>query len=91
MRVRFTSMTIAVLLAAYAGGSYGADAAKGKALAEEKCAECHEAADWEGESADALTAMTKDIKAGKVKHKTKIALSDEEIASIATYWAAGGK
>ncbi len=91
MGVRTGVTTIAMLLAAYAGASYGADAAKGKAVADKQCAECHAAADWEGESAEALSTMMKDVKAGKVKHKTKLTLSDEDIAAVATYWSQGDK
>ncbi|HWK73835.1 MAG TPA: hypothetical protein VNQ81_06165 [Povalibacter sp.] len=68
-----------------------ADVAAGKVAAQAKCVECHEADDWEGESAASLEALIADIVAGKVKHKKKIELSPAEIANIAAYWGRGGK
>lgn len=68
-----------------------ADVAAGKAAAQAKCVECHEADDWEGESAASLEALIADIVAGKVKHKQKLALSPAEIANIAAYWGQGGR
>ena len=55
------------------------------------CAECHEAGDFEGEDVKALTDTLKQIVGGQQKHKSKIALSDAEIAEVAKYMAAGGK
>jgi cytochrome c553 len=80
--------SLGLLLVAYAAGSLGADAAAGKALTEKTCAECHEPADWQGESADSLQAMIKDVVAGTTKHKVTLKLSDAEIADIAAYWSA---
>jgi cytochrome c553 len=86
--------TLGLLLVAYAAGSHGADASAGKTLTQTKCPECHEPADWQGESADSLEAMIKDVVAGKTKHQITLKLSDAEIADIAAYWstaAAGSK
>ena len=55
-----------------------ADVAAGKAAAQAKCVQCHEADDWEGESAASLEAIIRDIVAGKVKHKNKLELSPSE-------------
>ena len=66
-----------------------ADVAAGRAAAQSKCAQCHEADDWEGESAASLESLMRDIVAGKVKHKGKLELSPAEMANIAAYWAAG--
>lgn len=68
-----------------------ADVAAGRAVAQAKCVQCHEADDWEGESAASLESIIRDIVAGKVKHKTKIELTPAEIANIAAYWEAGKK
>jgi mono/diheme cytochrome c family protein len=68
-----------------------ADTAAGKAAAQAKCVECHEADDWVGESAASLEGIIRDIVGGKVKHKNKLQLSDAEIANIAAYWGQGGK
>jgi cytochrome c553 len=62
----------------------------GKAAAQ-KCVQCHEADDWEGESAASLESLIRDIGAGKVKHKVRIELSDAEVTAIAAYWGRGGK
>ena len=68
-----------------------ADVAAGRASAQTKCSQCHEADDWEGESAASLESLIGDIVAGKVKHKGKLDLSPAEIANIAAYWGAGKK
>jgi mono/diheme cytochrome c family protein len=71
--------------------SASADAAAGKAKFEAACAECHEAGDFEGEDAKALADSLKKIASGEMKHKSKITLSEAEIASVAAYMASGGK
>jgi mono/diheme cytochrome c family protein len=69
----------------------GADTQAGRSAAQSKCAECHDADDWEGEDAASLESLIRDIVAGKVKHKRKLELSPAEIANIAAYWGVGGK
>ena len=64
----------------------GADVQAGKAAAQSKCIQCHEADDWEGESAASLESLIRDIVAGKVKHKGALQLSPAEISDIAAYW-----
>ena len=78
----------ASLLAVFAGGVNAADAGKGQAVADAQCADCHEASEWQGESAEALATRIKDVAVGKTKHKSKIKLSDEEMRDVAAYWAA---
>ena len=68
-----------------------ADVAAGRAAAQAKCVQCHEADDWDGESAASLESIMRDIAAGKVKHKTKLDLTPAEMANIAAYWAEGKK
>jgi cytochrome c553 len=87
---RQTTMLFAALLGLSSGPVLGADIAAGR-VAAQKCIQCHEADDWDGESAASLESLMKDIVAGKVKHKTKLALTPAEIANIAAYWATGGK
>lgn len=82
---------VAAVALSWAAVCGAADVAAGKAAAQAKCLECHEADDWEGESAASLEALIADIVAGKVKHKKKIELSPAEIANIAAYWGQGGK
>lgn len=68
-----------------------ADLEAGKAVAQQKCSECHAAADWEGEDAASLESLIRDIASGKVKHKVRIDLSSAEMSNIAAYWGTGGK
>ena len=84
------SIAVAVLMS-WAAVAGAADVAAGKSAAQAKCSECHEADDWEGESAASLQALIADIVAGKVKHKKKLELSPAEIADIAAFWGQGGK
>lgn len=87
---RIRSTVLACLLCWASYGS-AADIGAGKAAAQSKCGECHEADDWEGEDAASLESLIRDIVAGKVKHKRKLELSPPEIANIAAYWGTGGK
>jgi mono/diheme cytochrome c family protein len=91
MSVRIATLWLTVLSLSFAASSQGADAAAGKALVDAQCADCHEPADWKDEQPEALAALTKDIVSGKTKHKTKLKLSDAEIADIAAYWGTGSK
>lgn len=84
------TLLAAGILAAWTAPSTAADAVAGKAAAQ-KCVACHEADDWEGESAASLEALIRDIVAGKVKHKNKLELSATEVADIAAYWGQGGR
>lgn len=79
----------AAVLAAMSASA--ADVQAGRAAAQAKCVQCHEADDWEGEDAASLESLIRDIVAGKVKHKTRIELTPAEIANIAAYWGTGGK
>jgi mono/diheme cytochrome c family protein len=79
------------MIAIGATSASGADMAAGRVTAQAKCSECHEADDWEGESAASLESLISDIVDGKVKHKRKLELSPAEIANIAAYWGAGKK
>ena len=81
----------AAILALFASSSNAADVAAGKAAAQAQCVQCHEADDWEGESAASLESLIHDIVAGKVKHKNKLQLSDADVANIAAYWGQTGK
>lgn len=83
-------MTCAISLLASA--AWAADAGAGKALAQTKCAACHEPADWKGETDASLQSLIRDVVSGKVKHsKTKIELNETEIANVAAYWLTGKK
>jgi mono/diheme cytochrome c family protein len=73
--------------------SAAADAADPQAgeAASQKCIQCHDADDWEGEDAASLESLIRDIVAGKVKHKTRLELTPAEVANIAAYWGSGGE
>ena len=82
------SRTVAGLVLLAIGAQAGAaDVQAGKAIADARCIQCHDADDWSGEDAAALESLIADIVAGKVKHKQKLVLSPAEIANIAAYWA----
>jgi cytochrome c553 len=67
-----------------------ADAVAGKTKAQ-VCADCHDPADWKGQSEEQLRAKIGNVVAGKVKHKKKIQLTDQDISDIAAYWASAAK
>jgi len=84
------SKVLVVTVAAVGAAGWGTAAhADGKAKFEAACAECHEAGDFAGEDAKALADTIKKIAAGQQKHKSKIALTDDEITSVAAFMAAG--
>ena len=86
-------LTISIAAAGLSG--YGAvasaDAAAGKATFDSICSECHEVADFEGESAADVTATVKKIVAGQMKHKKALKLTDQQAADVAAYMTSGGK
>ena len=66
--------------------------ADGKATYDAICAECHEADDFEGESADDLKEVISQIVNGEIDHKKDLSkLSDQEVADMAVFYASGGK
>lgn len=87
--LRILAVSVAALAVAGFSTSARADAAAGKAKFAAACAECHEVADFEGESAAALTDTMKKIVAGTQKHKQALKLTDAEVADLAAYMAAG--
>jgi len=86
---RILCVTVTTLGLAGFSGVASADAAAGKTKFEAQCAECHEVADFEGETAAALTESLKKIVAGETKHKSALKLTDAEIADLAAFMAAG--
>ena len=89
--MRMVSVSVAALALAGFSSIASADAAAGKAKFAAACAECHEAADFEGQDAKAVSDSIKSIVAGKTKHKSALKLSDAEITDLSAYIAAGGK
>ena len=79
---------IAVASLVVADAALGAETAAGKGVAETKCGSCHDATDWDGETAASLETLIRDVVKGAVSHKQKITLSDDEVKEIAAYWAA---
>ena len=82
---------VVVSMSSWMSNANAADIAAGRATAQAKCSQCHEADDWDGESAASLESLIRDIVGGKVKHKGKLELTPDEIANIAAYWGAGKK
>lgn len=75
----------------WAGSAIAGDTAAGKAIYDETCSECHDPDEFEGESVDELKGWIADIVSGATKHKEKLELTDEQMAAIAAFWAAGGQ
>lgn len=85
---------IALILAAslVSSAALAADVAAGKVVADAKCASCHEPKDWQGETTRSMESLIRDVVSGKVTHsKTRVELSEAEIADVAAYWLAGKK
>jgi hypothetical protein len=91
MRYVWTVVAVAIVSCASGMPARAADVAAGKAAAQAKCSQCHDADDWDGEDAASLESLIRDIVAGKVKHRGKLDLSSTEISDIAAYWGRGGK
>ena len=87
----FLTLLVACACSCASGFVWAADVQAGRSAAQSKCAECHEADDWEGEDAASLEGLIRDIVAGKVKHKSKLELDAAEMANIAAYWGQGRK
>jgi mono/diheme cytochrome c family protein len=87
--LRILALSVAAFAIAGFSTAASADAAACKAKFTAACAECHEVADFEGESAAALTDSLKKIVAGTQKHKGALKLTDAEVADLAAYMAAG--
>ncbi|HUN27286.1 MAG TPA: hypothetical protein VMU67_13355 [Steroidobacteraceae bacterium] len=88
-RLPLAILTVAAALLA-ATAARAADPAAGKAEFQKTCSNCHDLADWKGKSEAQLEGMIKNVVAGKTKHPRKLALSDAQIADIATWASSGG-
>ena len=75
---------VAMSMTAMSGAAL-ADAAAGKAKFTAECAECHEAADFEGTPAKDISETLTHMAAGHMKHKKPIKLTPAEIADVAAY------
>ena len=62
-----------------------ADAAAGKKIYDQICADCHELKDHAGKPAMDLQKSLKAIVARQKKHKKQLRLDDEPIANVAEY------
>jgi nitrate/TMAO reductase-like tetraheme cytochrome c subunit len=68
-----------------------ADSAAGKSSVEAKCVQCHQPADWTGETQASLESLIRDVVAGAVSHPQKVPLGEAEITNIAAYWVTSAK
>ena len=84
-------MAAALALAGQAGLADAADVAAGKAKVDAICAECHEAADWQGTGEAELAKLIDGVAKGTTKHPKKLQLTDADIANVAAYWASVAK
>jgi mono/diheme cytochrome c family protein len=88
--MKIKALMVVSVAAVFTG--YGSAAlADAKATFNDTCAECHEAADFEGEDTKELEATIKKISAGEMKHKKAIKLTDADAAAMAAFMAGGGK
>lgn len=89
MKARMFAVALVTMsMTALSGAAY-ADAAAGKAKFTAECAECHEAADFEGTPAKEIGETLTHMAAGHVKHKKPIKLTPAEIADVAAYLGGG--
>ena len=87
MQTKWVAMLLATGALAFSGAALAGDAAAGEKKAE-VCLDCHEPVDdFAGQKADDIAAKIKSWVSGKTKHQKKVALSDEDIADIAAYFA----
>jgi len=77
--------------AALGGSAAAADSMAGKASVDAKCGQCHQPADWTGETQASLESLIADVVAGAVSHPQKISLTEAEIVNITAYWVASAK
>jgi mono/diheme cytochrome c family protein len=90
--MNFSKLSVIAVMAfgvAGYGSAASADAAAGKKTFDDVCAECHETADFEGESAKDVAATIDQIVAGKQKHKEKLTLTAQQAADVAAYMTGG--
>lgn len=88
MKIRHLAiMTMAGALMT-SGAAWAGDVAKGKAIFDSICSDCHEAADFKGEAAADIEAKVKDVVSGKTKHKKKdMKLTPADMADVAAFYA----
>ena len=84
MKTGFKVAAVAAALA-FAGSAVAADPAAGEAAWNDGCADCHEASEFAGKPAADLTTTLKGLADGSIKHKPKVKLSEEEVASIVAF------
>ncbi|MGI9264848.1 MAG: c-type cytochrome [Gammaproteobacteria bacterium] len=65
------------------------DAAAGKAVFDAKCAECHYADDFSGESESDIAGFMAEARSGAIDHESETVkeISDADAANIVTFWA----
>lgn len=90
--MRFFITLILLAAGVVSPAALAADAVAGKVIADAKCVSCHEPKDWQGETSKSMESLIRDVVSGKVKHsKTRVELTETEIADVAAYWLAGKK
>ncbi|MTJ79418.1 MAG: cytochrome c [Telmatospirillum sp.] len=67
------------------GAAFAADPAEGKATYEQRCASCHEMADWKAKSVQDITDGVLGVATGKTTHKKPVKLTDAQAADVAAY------
>ena len=89
MKTKWMVMTMAAAALAFSGAALAADAKAGEKKAD-ACLDCHEPSeDFAGQTAADIEAKIRAVAGGMVKHRSKVALSDADIADIAAFFASG--
>jgi mono/diheme cytochrome c family protein len=91
MLISRLALGVAIVSGLLLGGGAWADTAAGKGKFNAMCGQCHNSADFEGDSPSQLADTLRKIVGGQMPHKKSLQLSDQEIADIATYMSTGGK
>ena len=88
--MKYTAFVLAsVALLSWCGLASAGDAAAGKAVFEEKCAECHYADDFSGESESDIAGFVAEARSGAIDHESETVkeISDADAANIVAFWA----
>ncbi len=86
---RLYSFFIVVAALLCTSAAHAGDAAAGKTVFDAKCAECHYADDFAGESESVIAGLVAEARSGAFEHEdpSVTEISDADVANIVAYWA----
>ena len=88
--MKYTAVVLASMtLMSWCSLASAGDAAAGKAVFDEKCAECHYADDFTGESESDIAGFMAEARSGAIDHESETVkeISDADAANIVAFWA----